>query len=246
VSAFVERVNRLSAENSQKEATIADLTKTLEGKEELFSKIHAQAQSSATLLSSLEQVKTDLELELAGLQQELDKKDEEYETLRTEKQALKDDYQTMLDELQIHTGQSAQDEKKILELSKAKRDLEEVASVSDTPFHNKLSLFSVLEWLILYVIQANMEHIAALEENLRKFTENEVGVSSVLEENATLKEEQRQRQREQEAATRAAEELQQQLIQTRQRVQKLEEQLVIEKVWHFLFCFVFSLSDRVC
>jgi hypothetical protein len=78
-----------------------------------------------------------------------------------------------------------------------------------------------------------MEHIATLEENLRKFSETEAGVSSVLEENAQLKEELRQRQREHETTIRASEDLQQQLAQSKQRVQKLEEEVTIEKVRDF-------------
>lgn len=198
-----------------------------------MAKAHQQAHSANASLSSIQQEKTDLEMEvwaspsffvclfvlrriakivhlvfvvqLSGLQQEVDKRDEEYEILRAERQVLKDAYQTLLDELQIHTGQSVQDERLIKTLTQSKNELEEV-------------------------VQANMEHIATLEENLRKMSaENETGLTPLIEENTLLREQQRLQAKEHETTAQTIQELRAQVQLLKLDAEKKDTQLAFEK-----------------
>jgi len=135
----------------------------------------------------------------------VDKKDEEYENLRAKQQVLKDAYQTLLDELQIHTGQSVQDERLIKSLTQSKNELEEV-------------------------VQANMEHIATLEENLRKMSaENETGLTPLIEENTLLREQQRLQAKEHETTAQTIQELRAQVQLLKLDAEKKDTQLAFEK-----------------
>jgi len=64
VSAFSERITRLSAENTQKDVAIAELSQALETKEDSLAKAYQQAHSANASLSAIQQEKTDLEMEV--------------------------------------------------------------------------------------------------------------------------------------------------------------------------------------
>jgi hypothetical protein len=102
-----------------------------------------------------------------------------------------------------------------------------------------------------------MEHIASLEENLRKLSsDKECGLTSLMEENTSLRDQQRLQGKERDAMSQAMEDLQIQLQQIKQEAEKREAELAFEKVstplslswlcllipfFHFFFLFIFFL-----